>query len=957
MPIDRMARWGLVAALVVAAVCLTTAQEPAVISQAKSLALSAAVPVTPQVTMGTLPNGLRYYLRVNKQPANRVELRLAVNAGSVLEDDDQQGLAHMCEHMAFNGTKHFAKQEIVAFMESIGMRFGPSLNAFTSFDETVYMLQVPADKADVLDRAFLVLEDWAHNLSFDPAEIDKERGVIVEEWRLGRGANARMRDQQLPVVFAGSRYAERLPIGKKSVIETFKHERLKKFYTDWYRPDLMAVVVVGDFDKAAVEAMLTKHFATLPKATAPRPRPTYDLPDHPDTKFALATDKEATATTVSVYNKLPIRDQSTVGSYRDKIVERLAYGMLNRRLSDLSQKPDTPFVMAAAGSTILTRTKEAAVLNVAPKEGMAERALDALVTEAARAAKFGFTTSEFDRQKLDTLRTYERYFLEKDKHESAQLADEYVRNFTQKESLPSPELEFAMHQRFLPEITIAEVNAVAKTWLSERSRVVLSNAPEKAGVAPPDQTKLAAVLNGAATKALTAYVDTVADQKLMDTLPTPGSIVKTTNREAFGITEWDLSNGIKVVLKPTTFKQDEVVFRATGPGGTSLASDDDYWPANTASSVIPLGGLGKFSAIDLRKVLAGKVVSVRPVIGEVEDGLMGTGSPKDLETLFQLVYLTVTAPRADPTVFAAFVAQGKAVLANQQASPEYAFSERLQRTLSQDHLRGMPMTAATLDKLNLDKSLAFYKERFADVGDFTFVFVGSFDLPTLKPLVERYLASLPSAKRHDAWKDVGLRPPSGIVEKVVKKGLEPKSQAAIVFNGPFKWNRDERVAIRALSMVLETRLREVVREDMSGTYGISVSPNAAAQPYEHFSLAIQFGCNPVRTDELIKAVMKEVDAMRSTGPTEKQVSDVREALIRDFETNTKQNAYLLSQLYLRYQVPQDLGEFFSLGEFYKSIDAKFVAEAAKKYLPASSYVKVTLLPETGTPTPASAPAK
>jgi zinc protease len=950
MSTRRFALVGLVALALLPLLSLVSAQQavPAGDAQAAAQAavLTAPLPSDPQVTVGQFANGLRYYIRVNKKPENRAELRLVVNAGSVLEENDQLGLAHMVEHMAFNGTKHFAKQEIVSFMESIGMRFGPSLNAFTSFDETVYMLQVPTDKPAVLEKSFLILEDWAHNLSFDPAEIDKERGVIVEEWRQGRGASARLQDKQFPVLFKGSRYAERLPIGKKETIETFKHDRLKAFYADWYRPDLMAVVAVGDFDKAAIEALIKGHFAALPPAKAPKPRPVFQLPDHPDTYYTVATDKEATVTGVAVYNLLPYRDPSTIGAYRRQITEQLFTGMLNRRLQELAQKADPPFLFAGGGRGQVVRAREMSSLNAAVKEGGVERGLEAMLVEAERVARFGFTATELDRQKRDVLRQMERVFTERDKQESSSLASEYVRHFTQREPFPGIAYEYGLYQRFVPEVTLEDINALGKTWMSDRSRVVMVQGPEKAGVAMPEEATLSGVIKAVAGKDVAAYVDTVAGQTLMDSLPQPGKVVKSTPREPYGITEWELSNGVKVVLKPTTFKQDEIVFRATSPGGSSLASDADYIPASTAAQVVSAGGLGKFSSIELQKVLAGKAAVVRPGIGELEEGLMGSASPKDLETMFQLIYLSFTAPRADPTIFGVLTSQMKTMLGNQAASPAFAFAEAIQTTLYQNHPRARPLTPDDIDRMNLEKSFAFYKDRFADAGDFTFVFVGTFEPDALKPLIERYLASLPSTHRSETWKNVNMVPVKGVVQKVVKKGIEQQSQAAIVFTGPMKYTRDEQVAIRALGMVLSTTLRETLREDLSGTYGVNVTPAAQPIPEGRYSFAIRFGCNPARTDELVKAVFTQIEALRANGPTEKQVADVKEALIREFETSSKQNGFLLAQIYQRYQVPADLGEFFSLPEFYKTgVTAALVHDAARTYLNTANYVQVTLMPE------------
>ncbi len=960
----KTAKW-----LIVAAACLTattlTAQQPASTTAPQTAAgsgaatapLTATIPFDSQVTTGQFANGLRYYIRKNKKPEQRAELRLVVNAGSILEDRDQSGLAHFVEHMAFNGTKHFPKQETVKFLESIGMRFGPSVNAFTSFDETVYMLEVPTDKPEVLDKAFLILEDWAHNVSFAPEEIDKERGVITEEWRLRRGAGARMQDKQFPILFKGSRYAERLPIGDMEVVQSFKHERLKKFYEDWYRPELMAVVAVGDFDKAAIETLIKSHFETIPKSAATKMRPTSDVPEQPGTLYAIATDKEASGTSVAVYSKMPARDQTTIGGYRQQMVERLFAGMLSARYSEIAQKPDAPFLGAGAGRGQFVRPLEVSTLSAAVKEDGIERGLDALFSEALRVEKFGFTATEFDRIRLNIMRGLERAVAEKENTPSSSLADEYVRNFTEKEPSPGIDYEMALHARFLPQITLAEVNALAKQWVPDKNRVVMINAPDKPGLTIPDEAKLAAVITSASRKDLTAYVDTVGTRPLLENPPARGEIAKTATKDAFGITEWDLSNGIKVVLKPTTFKEDEVLFQAFSPGGTSLASDDDFIPAQTAAQVIANGGLGKYSAVELRKMLTGKVASARPFIGELEEGIRGSASKKDLETMFQLIYLAFTQPRADADIFNVMTSSTRSQLANQKATPEYAFANTLNSVLTQDHPRARLMTPETVDKMNLDKSFAFYKERFSDASDFTFVFVGSFDLDTMKPLVTQYLASLPATHRKETWKDVGIKRPTGVVEKRVDKGLEPKSRAEIVFSGAFPYNQEQRVAIRAMADVLEVRLRESLREDLGGTYSVSASAGYNKIPRPEYSVTISFGCSPDRTAELVKGVFKEIELLKANGPTDKQVADVKETFLRDQETNMKTNGYLLGQIAARYQYGEDLTSLFNLPAYYNKIDAATVREAARQYLKTDNFVEVTLFPEkTAAPEPLPVPA-
>jgi len=927
----------LLVTIVLTASCLAGAQD-----------LTQPMPVDPQIRMGKFENGLRYYIRHTNKPEKRAELRLVVRAGSILEDDDQRGLAHFVEHMAFNGTKNFPKHELLAFIESLGMRFGADVNAYTSFDETVYMLQVPTDKLEAMDRALQVLEDWAHNVSFDPAEIERERGVVLEEWRSGRGAGMRNTEKLFPVMFKGSRYADRLPIGLPDIIQNGKPDRLKQFYADWYRPDLMAVVAVGDFDKAAIEKLITSHFSTIPAHTTPRERSTFDVPDRVEMAFAINTDKENTTASIEIDTLLPARPQGTVGIYRQKTVDRLFAGMLNARFAEIAQKPDAPFVFGFTGrGSFLARTKEIAYLTAIVKEDGIERGLRAILTEAERVARFGFTETELARQKASMLRNYERLSLEKENTPAANKANEYIRNFLMNETLPSADDEYALHKRFLPEITLAEINKLAREWYPAggQNRMVVATAPQKSGLVIPDEAKLTAIIKESPATELKPYVDTVASAALLESPPAPGKITNTTVNEKAGLTIWELANGVKVVLKPTTFRADEILFRATSPGGTSLASDADYIPASTATQVINAGGVAKFSAIDLGKMLAGKVASATPYIGELEEGITGSSSRRDLETMFQLIYLRFTQPRADANAFAAQATQAKTFMANQAVVPEFAFFDALNNARYQNHLRRRIPTAAQVDEWNLDKSLAFYKDRFADASDFTFYFIGSFDEATIKPLVERYLGSLPSLRRKETWKDVDVKTPVGIVEKRVEKGIEPKSRAAIVFSGPFVFDQAHRVAIRAMAEILQTRLLELIREELGGTYSITAGFSYSKYPKPDYSISINFGCSPERTDDLIKRVFEEIERLKASGPTEKQLSDEKEALLREFETNSTQNGYLLNQISLRFYHNEDPAGIWLITDFYKKLDAATVQEAAKTYLDTKSYVKVTLFPE------------
>ncbi len=922
---------------------VATAQRP-VTTGPQNAPLTAPVPVDPRITVGTLPNGLRYYFRTNKQPEGRAELRLVVNAGSILEDDDQRGLAHFVEHMAFNGTRHFPKQDVVAFLQSTGMRFGAHINANTSFDQTVFQLQIPTDNPAVIDRSLLIMEDWASAVSFDSDEIDKERGVILEEWRTGLGAGARMLDVQLPVLLKDSRYAERLPIGKPEIIRTFPYDRLRKFYTDWYRPDLMAVIAVGDFDGAKMEALIRSHFGSIPAAASPRPRPNFDVPDHPGTRYTVATDPEATATLVSVTSLMAARDQTTVGAYRQQTIERVFGGLLSARLAEMAQKPDAPFLDADTNRGLFVRTAEATTLTAVVADGGVEKGLAALFTEADRVAKFGFTQTELDRYRLSFLQAFAQLAASNDEHTSQSLADEYIRNFMQQEPIPGIAYENGLVQRFLPEITLADINSLARDWVADRNRVVAVNGPKKAGVAMPDEAKLAAVIKSAGGGNLTAYVDAVSAKPLLETPPKPGAIAKTATKGS-GITEWTLSNGVRVVLQPTTFKQDEIVFRAFSPGGTSLASDQDFVAAETASQVVAEGGVGTLSAIDLSKKLAGKAAVVRPDIGEMYEGLSGRTLRRDLETMFQLIYLRFMQPRADAEAFRATTGQLTAALANRQALPDAAFEDALNAAVTQNHLRAQPMSPALVSQMNLDKSLAFYKDRFADASDFTFVFVGSFDLPTIKPLVEQYLASLPALHRREAGRDVGIRPPAGVVEKEVTRGNTPKSEVGIVFSGPFQNTEKNRVIIRAMANMLGGNLQRVLREDLGGTYGVSVVPEFTKKPAEEYRLTLTFACDPARTQDLVKALFSVIDDYKTNGPSAGQVADGQAALRRDLETDSRQNGHVLNQLAFAYQYDEPVPDPAASRQIYEQLTPVLLRDAARTYLDTKRYVKVLLFPD------------
>jgi zinc protease len=910
--------------------------------------LAENMPVDPEATVGTLPNGLKYYVRGNAKPPKRAELRLVVRAGSVLEDDDQRGLAHYVEHMLFEGTDHFPRQSIIDFLGSLGLSLGADANAATSYDDTQYTLRVPTDVPGALDRALLVMEDWAHAASFDQSGIDHERGIVLSEWRMNLGAGERTADRVRRVQLEGSRYADRPPIGTPESIQGATRDKLVRFYRDWYRPDLMAVIAVGDFDRAPVEAMIKEHFSKLTAPAQKRARTEFDVPEHPGTRYAIITDKETTATAVELSELRPARNQASVGGYRDLMLDQLFTSMLVSRLDELSQGASAPFIRAVAqrGLFPAPRSKDEAVIEALVANDGVTKGLDALVTELERVQRFGFTAAELTREKQAMMLSYEQVVTESPDRESANRADEYTRNFLEGEALPTIWQELAFHRRFVPGITLAEMNKLGTDWFPPDNRLVVVSAPDGAGVVLPTEAQLASTMKAATGKQLQAYAESTDTGQLMETKPAPGTIVKTTPRPS-GITEWTLSNGATVVLKPTTLKEDEILVRAFAPGGTSLATDADFIPARVADMVIPAGGVGQFSAPQLDRLLKSKFAGVTPFIDEYDQGVTGRSTPQDLETLFQLMYLRFTAPRADPNAFAAATSQAKALVANQMASPEVVFNRTLDSLLDGNSPRRQPETPATIDKWNLDRSLAFYKARFADAGNFTFVFVGSFTPDAIKPFVERYIASLPATHTKETWRDLGITTPSGVIERTVKKGIAPKSQVAIVFSGPFEYDNVHKLALRSVAMVLQSRLLDTIRQELGGTYSITAADATEKVPHPQFFVRIEWTCDPVQTDALVQRVFQEIAFVRNIAFQSGQVGRIRDALQHDYETNSLENGYLLGQISRRYENGEvgDLAAVTNYPERLSELTGAAVHEAAMKYLDPANYVKVILVPE------------
>ncbi len=906
--------------------------------------LSDKIPVYDSIRTGVLKNGMKYFIRKNAEPLKRAEMRLAVNAGSVLENDDQQGLAHFCEHMAFNGTKNFKKSEVVDYLESIGMKFGADLNAYTSFDETVYMLQVPTDKPEFITKGLQILEDWAHNVSFENTEIDKERGVVIEEWRLGKGAFDRLGKKTLPIELYQSRYADRLPIGKKEILESFKYDAAKSFYKDWYRPDLQAIIIVGDVDLDKMEAMVKKQFSAIPVPSNEKARPAYGLPDFKDTKVAIATDKEMPYNMVSLTYKHAKTGEGTVKDYRESIVRQIFSELISARLKELTQSANAPFVFAQAGISPFYRDKAAySVFGLAGPAGI-EACLKGLLEENEKVRKYGFTQSELDRIKKEVLRQFESSYNERDKTESKELAAECVRHFLTDETMPGIAAEFEMHKRFIPEITLAEVNALATDWIKNGNNTIIITAPDKEGVVVPTEAKVREILREVQSKDVVAYKDVNTDIPLMAAKPAPGKITGTKTIPELGITELILSNGSKVIYKKTDYKNDQVVFSAYSPGGTSLVADKDFISASLSAEIINNSGIAQFDNNTLQKMLTGKIANVSPSISELSEGFSGEAAPQDMETMFQMLNLYFTAPRKDQNGFDAFKTQMVTFVENNTLTPEGVFSDTIQKVVSQGHFRMRPFSKALLNELNFDDAYRLYKERFANPGNFLFFFVGNIDEAKFTGLVETYIASLP-AGNHETWKDNHINTPNGVIKRSVKKGVEPKSSVRMNYNGSFDWSFKNRTEARATMSILNIMMRETMREDKSGVYGVGAGFMPTHYPTSKYTISIRFGCAPNNVDMLIATAKEQITTLKKEGPSAKNLEKVKETMRREFETNLRTNNFWISALNLYYSNGDNIKDLLEYNKIVDSITPETIKALANKYFNDANYDEFTLYPE------------
>ena len=910
--------------------------------------LKAKLPNDPDVVSGKLPNGLTYYIRNNHKPANKVELRLAVKAGSILENKDQLGLAHFMEHMNFNGTKNFQKNELVSYLQSIGVEFGADLNAYTAFDQTVYILPIPTDKPGNLEKGFQIIEDWAHNALLTDKDIDEERGVVLEESRLGKGAEDRMLKKYFPKMAEGSLYADRLPIGKDEILKTFKYESIRNFYKDWYRPDLQAVVVVGDIDVATAKSMIMKHFGGLKNPAAEKPRTYVTVNPRKAPEAMVVTDKEATnSALIIMYPYTKKEKETTLGGYRNDMVRNLVMQMMNRRFTELSKGSNPPFPFGGVGTDDLIHGYESFIVQVLIGSNGVEEPLNAAVGELLKADKFGFTQSELELAKKDLLSNVEKAYNEKSTTDSKDYVSEYVQVFLDGDAYPGVVNEYNYNKTMMPGITVAEVNAVAKKWLAGKNTFSLITGPEKTDIKLPTDKELLAMTQKAFTQSIKKEEEKVVAKSLMTTKPTRGLVVNQTIEEGFDATTYELSNGIKVTIKPTTFKSDEIIMNGIKKGGAGSYGVADRSNVKFATELMDAMGYGSFNPTEIENILAGKKIEAAMSIGEINDELNCSSTIKDFESMLQLTYLQIMQPRKDEALFKAFKDKQNAMLQFMMGNPQAAFADTMVKTLYNNNplARMIIPKKADFDALNLDRAIEIYKEEFSSADGYHFFIVGNITPETAIPLLETYLGSIPAKNKKPAYKDNGVRAIKGNNQFKFYKGKEKKSLILAIYNGEAPYSEDFALQTRAVAEILNIKVIEELREKMGAIYGGGFNGNIAKEPYERYSMQLALPCGPENVDKLIAAANAEIQNLKDKGPEAKDLEKVKSQWREKYKTEIKENKFWAEKMTSAIFWGRDKSRTLNYESYLDKLTPADVQAAAKKIFTGNNQFVAILYPE------------
>ncbi|GHV76410.1 zinc protease [Spirochaetia bacterium] len=911
------------------------------------------VPFTADARTGTLPGGLKYYILENSMPEGRAYLTLAVNAGSVLETDDERGLAHFVEHMAFDGTERFPKSDLIEYLRSLGMRWGPEVNAYTSFDQTVYGIEVPTEvdgegRKGIPDKALAVIDDWTRAINFAPEDVDSERGAIIEEYRTRLGAWERLSRKMLPVIYRGSPYADRLPIGLPEIIETAPAERLVNFYRTWYRADNMALIFVGDFDGAKLEADLGSHFSISAPETK-LIRPVYDLPEPTKGKFTVErfTDPELPHTRFDLYYKLPSDTSAkNLASFRKGVIDLLIDRMLGFRFEEAGFNPETPFAAAGAGLNHVAQNSRYYMLIAVAKPGKAEASLTSLLQEKEKMVRYGFTGAEIDQVKRSLLADMQRAVSEKDRQHSSSHLDDFVAHFIGGQPVTSAEWDLEAVSKLLPGISAAEIAAAAKGYFAYKDLTLVVSAPESEAANLPTPDRIRTLVRQSARVRIPRPKDQALDDKFLDTPPSPGSIVNESTDTASGTTHWELSNGAKVILKETKNKNNEIVFYALAKGGTTTVPEEQIISSKLAAEMLSASGLGPYSRTDLMKKLADKQISINCSLSSYTRDFQGAATRGDLRILFELLYLYFTQPRIDQDAVASVLDEYRTELAQHDQDPEAVFFDERSRIIYSDNPWFRPMVLSDLEKVDADYALSLMRKAL-NPADYTFVFTGNIDMDSLRALVETYLASIPRGDESwNTWTDIKITRPDKL-EKVVYKGQEKKSQVIMDWMLPQPYSESGEAATAVLSEYLDNRLIEITRKQMGGTYSVDVGVSQSIlPPGGELSMYVYFPCDPNRVQELSAAILEELNLIARGTIDQDAFTKSVEALKKSFATSIQSNFYLSwNYAYSAVLYDRPLSRLEQHPALYEAVTTRDIQQVVAALLPQGP-VTVILYPET-----------
>ena len=908
------------------------------------------LPIDSAVRVGKLENGLTYYIRHNEYPKNRAEFHIAQAVGATMEEDHQNGLAHFLEHMAFNGTEHFEGKGIIEYFESIGVNFGGNINAYTSLDETVYRLsEVPTIREGIIDSALLVMHDWACGLSLLEDEIDNERGVIREEWRTGAQANRRMWKAINPLKYPGSQYAKRDVIGDTAVINNFTYDALRDYYKKWYGPDNQAIIVVGDIDVDQIEAKIKALWADVPARVNRGERPLYSVDDNMEPIVAIVRDKEAQYTRIEMEFKkpqLPKQFRCTDAAYVQNIAIELVCDMFNNRLTELSMKPEAPFVGAGSYYGELVKEKDAFVAVYLAKQGQEVAAYKDLLTQLEKMRRYGFTNAELDRVKKETVSAYEKSYNERNTVRNIAYAQECIRHYLSDQPMPGIAWEFQTIKQILPMLSVDMLNQVAQSLVTDENLIISFQAPDDEKSVLPTEAEVIELLAAVKNEEIAAPVEEAIRENLVEKAPKSGKIKKTAYNETLGTTEWTLSNGVRVVVKPTIFKQDEIHFMGRSQGGLSLVATENLASGALATSIIELAGIADMSVTDLQKALTGKQVSLSPSIDEYSEGISGVSTIKDLETLLQLNYLYFTAPRRDEESFQTLMSILDSQLANRDKNPKAAWSDSISMMASNHSERTLIMNKELLAQVDLDKALQIYKERFANPADFTFYFVGNIDPEdkAFQKLVCTWLGGLKTSKILETAADDKVRVIAGDTTNYFTREMETKTASNRIQYSSYDmpYTLANMLNMEMIGRILSTRYLESIREREGGSYGVGCAGWMNLHPVPSAQLVMQFDTDPEKQKKLMSIIHEEVMTIVENGPLAKDLQKEKESLLKDFEEDLEKNGYWNTILLMYYK--NGINYITDYKAAVEAITAETVQATLKKLVEAGNVFEVVMLP-------------